>query len=99
MYGKAKRKPKKTLYDTQKWTYLEVVTAMKSDEISILAAELSNDVPGSTSYFASYNKARSQVEKSLTDKQRQVYRERANEWSNKKLPPKMQRRYVYRNKF
>jgi hypothetical protein len=37
--------------------YLEVVTAMKSDKISILAAKLSNDMLGLKSHFVSYNKA------------------------------------------
>jgi hypothetical protein len=72
---------------------------MHRKKINKLAAKISKNVPGSSDYLSSYNKARSQVEKKLTDDQRQKYKAMAKEWSEKKLPPRAQQRYVYSNDF
>ncbi|KAN0121378.1 hypothetical protein V8E52_003274 [Russula decolorans] len=51
-------------------------------------------MPGSAGYLCSYNTARRQVERKLTDNQRQMYKAMAKEWSEKKLPPRMQQRMM-----
>lgn len=64
-------------------------------EIHKLTLDLCKNVPGSRQYMQYYNKARSEVERSLTDDERQRYKAMAKEWSERKLPPKMQQRYVH----
>ena len=71
------------------------MTAMNRKEISKLAIKLSQSKPGSPAYLQAYKKARNQVECKLTDNQRQRYKAMAKEWSEKKLPPRMQQRYVH----
>jgi hypothetical protein len=67
---------------------------MHSKKINKRAVKISKNVPGSTDYLSNYHKARAQVEAKLTDEQRQMYKAMAKEWSEKKLPPRMQQRYV-----
>lgn len=68
---------------------------MERQKINKLAVKLSKDAPGSPEYLRCYNAARKKVEEKLTDEQRQNYRAMAKQWSEKKLPPMMQRRYVH----
>jgi hypothetical protein len=68
--------------------------AMHSKKINKRTIKISKNVPGSADYLSHYQKARGQIEAKLTDDQRQRYKAMAKEWSEKKLPPKMQRRYV-----
>ena len=75
------------------------MTAMNRKEISKLSVKLSQSKPGSSAYLQAYKKARSRVEQKLTDNQRQRYKAMAKEWSEKKLPPRMQQRYVHGNDF
>lgn len=70
---------------------------MCHQEIHVLAVKLSKNVPGSLPYLRFYNRARSQVEKGLTDDVRQKYKAMAKEWSEAQLPPNMQQRYVHGN--
>lgn len=70
---------------------------MHRKKIHKLAVKLSQTAPGTPGYLRSYNTARSQVEKKLTDNQRQTYKAMAKDWSEKKLPPRMQQRYVHGN--
>ena len=94
-----KRGSQKSVFETRKWTYFDVVTAMNRKEISKLAINLSQSKPGSPMYLQAYKKARNQVEGKLTDNQRQRYKAMAKEWSEKKLPARMQQRYVHGNDF
>jgi hypothetical protein len=68
---------------------------MHRSEIHELAVELSQSTPGSSQYLSAYKAARSQVERKFSESQRQKYKAMAKEWSNKKLPPRMQQRYVH----
>jgi hypothetical protein len=95
LYGKLKRGSKKSAFETRKWSYRDVLTAMHRKQIHKLATKLSQNTPGSPNYLGSYNKARNQVEKKLTENQRRKYKLMAKEWSEKKLPPRMQQRYVH----
>jgi hypothetical protein len=70
---------------------------MNCVEINNLAMELSGDVAGSEPYLSNYHKARLQVEQKLSEDQRQIYRALAKEWTEKKLPEDMQKRYVHGN--
>jgi len=64
-------------------------------KIHKLAVKLSQSTAGSAGYLRSYGKARRQVERNLTEKQRQSYRVMAKDWSRKALPQREQQRYVY----
>jgi hypothetical protein len=68
---------------------------MHRSEIHKLTLKLSQNAPGSPQYLRHYNRARSQIERSLTDNQRQKYKAMAEEWSETELPPNMQQRYVH----
>jgi hypothetical protein len=70
---------------------------MHRQEIHNLAVELSKNVPGSHQYLRNYNRARGQVEKKLTNSERQKYKAMAKEWSETQLPPNMQQRCVHGN--
>jgi hypothetical protein len=70
---------------------------MHRKKIHKLATKLSQNAPGSLDYLKHYNKARKQVERKLTDDKRREYKAMAKEWSEKKLPPRMQQRYVHGN--
>jgi hypothetical protein len=70
---------------------------MHRQEIDRLAVKLSKNVPGSLQYLRNYNRARSAVERKLTDNQRQKYKAMAKEWSEIQLPPNMQQRYAHGN--
>lgn len=72
---------------------------MNREEISKLSIDLSQGKAGSSAYLQAYKKARSQVEQELTDNQRQRYKAMAKEWTEKKLPPSMQHRYINSNDF
>jgi hypothetical protein len=67
MYGKIKWGSKKSVFETRKWTYREVLIAMHCDEIGKLAAELSQSAPGLSDYLASYHTACHHVDANLTD--------------------------------
>lgn len=68
---------------------------MHRQKINKVAVKLSKDAPGSSSYLSNYQEARRQVEAKLTEAQRQKYRAMAKEWSDKRLPAKMQQRYAH----
>ena len=87
------------MFETRKWSYHEVMIAMHREELHELATELSQTAPGSLDFLKSYHEARKQVEQKLTDAERQEYKAMAKEWSEKRLPPLMQRRYVHCNDF
>jgi hypothetical protein len=70
---------------------------MNGERIHELSVELSKDTPGPHGHLSKYHKARRQLERQLTDEQRQRYKAMAKEWSEKRLPPMMQRRYVHGN--
>ena len=73
------------------------MTAHHRKKIHKLAKKLSKSTAGSPEYLRQYHKARREVEKKLTDDQRRRYKTMAKEWSEKKLPQNMQRRYVHGN--
>ena len=87
----------KSAFELKKWSYLDILTVKRQKKIHKLALKLSKDLAGSPTYLASYKTARSQVEKNLSDKQRQKYKVLAKEWSEKGLPPTMRQRYVCSN--
>jgi hypothetical protein len=97
MYGKVRRRSKKSAFDIQTWTYFDVLTVMRRKEIHKLAVKLSKHPAGSPRYLSSYKLARTKVEKKLTDDQRRKYKAMAKEWSERKLPRKVQHRYVRGN--
>jgi len=70
---------------------------MHPKKISKLAQELSNSPPGSLDYLSAYKRALTQVEGELSQRQQQKYQAMAKEWSKKKLPPRMQQRYLHLN--
>jgi hypothetical protein len=76
---------------------MDVLISMHRKQIHKLAVRLSQNVPGSVEYLSQYHRARVQVEETLTDDQRRTYRAMAKEWSEKKLPPRMQQRYAHGN--
>jgi len=75
----------------------EVFAAMNQQRIHDLALELLESMPGSLHYLSGYSRAHSQIEGKLTEEQCQKYRMMAKEWSEKKLPPGMQKQYVHSN--
>jgi len=81
----------------RKFTYFDVVSAMRRKEIHRQTLKLSQSPSGSKSYLRCYSRARCQVEQKLSESKRQKYRAMAKAWSEKKLPPKVQRRYVHGN--
>jgi hypothetical protein len=87
----------KSIFQGRKWTYRGVVAAEYRKQIHDLALEISENSPESTHYFISYNAAYKRVEAGLTDEQRQKLKVMATEWSQNKLPPKVQRTYVHIN--
>jgi hypothetical protein len=97
MYGKVKKGWKKSMFETRKWSYYHVLTAMHRVKINKLAMKLSQNSPGSPIYLRYYTKARAEVEKNLTENQRQKYKAMAKTWSENKLPPEIQRRCVHCN--
>jgi len=74
--------------------YLNVMSAMHGKKINKQAIKILKKVLGSSDYLSHYQKACGQIEAKLTDNQHQKYKVMAKEWSEKKLPPKMQRWYV-----
>jgi len=70
---------------------------MKFEKIAKLAAELSKSPPGSASFLHAYKPARTQVDKKLSKRMWRKYEAMAKEWTEKRLPPRMQQRYVYGN--
>ncbi len=70
---------------------------MHHQQIHELALETLQDKPGSPCYISSFSKACCQVEEQLTDLQCQKYKALAKEWSEMKLPQKMQMQYSYSN--
>jgi hypothetical protein len=72
---------------------------MNREQISKLSIKLSQGKPGSSAYLQAYKKARNEVEQNLTDNERQRYKVMAKKWTERKLPPMMQQRYVNGNDF
>jgi hypothetical protein len=73
-------------FETQKWTYHDVLTTMHRASIHKLALKLSQN--RTDHYLSHYNGACRQVEKKLTDSQCQRYKVMAKEWSEKNCPQK-----------
>ena len=80
----------------KRWSYLDVLTAMHHEQITKLAAKLSNSAPGSAAFLSAYKRACSKVEKMLPKSLLQRYHVMAKEWLEKPLPPRMQQRYAYK---
>jgi hypothetical protein len=72
---------------------------MHSKIIDNLAVKISKSKAGSHAYLRNYNKARRQIERKLSRGQRQKYKAMAAEWSNSKLPRRVQQRYAHGNDF
>lgn len=70
---------------------------MHRKQVHKSAVKLFQTAPGSAGYLGSYSAACHQVEGKLTDNQRQMYKAMAKEWSEKKLPLKLQQRYAHDN--
>jgi len=97
LYSKARQGLKKFVFETRKWIYLDVLIFMQCETIHKLAVRLSKNVPGSVEYLSQYHKAHVQVKAMLTNNQHQKYKAMAKEWSEKKLPPRMQQQYAHGN--
>ena len=67
---------------------------MHRKTISKMAVKLSNSPPGSVRYIKRYPGARRKVETRLTENQRQKYKAMAKDWSEGKLPQKVQYQYA-----
>jgi hypothetical protein len=96
MYGKLRRN-KKTVFDTPRWTYFDVLTTMNRRKLHKLTLKLSQSPAGSARYLGCYGRARRQFERNLSEDLRQKYKAMAKEWGKKKLPRKIQQRYVHGN--
>jgi len=83
------------MFELRKWTYLDIMIAMHRKVISQLAVKISQHKPGLPQYLSAYRRACGKVERKLSERQRQMYRVMAKEWTEKKLPPMMQQRYVH----
>jgi len=70
---------------------------MKSEKIAKLAAKLSKSPPGSASFLHAYKPVHTQVDKKLSKRTQQKYKAMVKEWTEKRLPPRMQQQYVYGN--
>jgi hypothetical protein len=70
---------------------------MNRPKINALAKEISGDAAGSRLYLENYHRARNQVEQTLSEDDRQIYKAIAKKWTEKKLPKNMQKRYVHGN--
>jgi len=68
---------------------------MKSKEIAKLVAELSESPPGSAEFLCAYKPACTQIKNNLSRAEKEKYEAMAKEWTNNRLPPRMQERYVY----
>ena len=80
----------------QRWSYLDIVTAMHCKQISKLAAKLLNSAPGLSPFLSVYKRACSKVAKNLPKSLCQRYHMIAKEWSDKVLPPRIQQQYAHR---
>ena len=72
---------------------------MKRRKIAKLAAKISKSLPGSTAFLKDYKAARSQVDKGLSDRKQKKYKAMVKEWTDNKLPPRVQQQYVFGNDF
>lgn len=89
----------KSAFQTLKWSFRDVLGTLHRQQINNLAIKLSKNAAGSQSYMAYYSKARNEVEKTLTDNQRQLYKAMAKQWTERVLPPDVQQRYVHGNDY
>ena len=85
----------KSIFQGRKWTYCGVVAVEYRKQIYALALEISENSPKPLHFLSSYNMAFKRVEAGLTDEQRQKLKVMATEWSQTKLPSKVQRKYVH----
>lgn len=83
------------MFEPRKWTYHDVVVIMHRREINHKAIQLSQHKSGSRPYLSAYKRAFATVEKKFSETQRQRYRAMAKYWTEKKLPPMLQQRYVH----
>ena len=62
-----------------------------------MAAKISQEKPEMLHYLSSYSKAYKIIKRKFMEQERQKYKVMAKEWSEKKLPPRMQQQYVHSN--
>ena len=70
---------------------------MKRKKIAKLAAEISKSLPGSTAFLRDYKAVWGQVNQELSNTKQKKYEAMAKEWTDNKLPLRMQQRYVFGN--
>ena len=85
------------MFEPRKWKYNDVVTIMHLREINVKAIQMSQHKSGSRQYLSTYKRAFAKVEGKFSERQRQRYRAMAKYWTEKRLPPMVQQRYVHRN--
>jgi hypothetical protein len=62
-----------------------------------MAAEMSESKAGSARYLGCYKKAVKVINEGLDENTRERYRAEAKTWTEQKLPPRQQQRYVHAN--
>jgi hypothetical protein len=70
---------------------------MECGRINDVTATLTDELPGLSHFLEKFSTARKQVEESLTDDQRQIYRVLAKDWTANELPPEMKQWYAHGN--
>jgi hypothetical protein len=85
------------VFGLRKWRYLDVVIIMHRKAINQMAIRMSQDKPGSRQYLGVYKRACGKIKQKFSESQCQIYRAMAKEWTEKKLPPKLQQQYVHCN--
>ena len=70
---------------------------MNRKKIHAMAAKISQERPGTPHYLSGYSRARKIIERKFTEEEHRKYKAMAKEWSEKKLPPRMQQQYVHGN--
>jgi hypothetical protein len=78
----------------RKKTFRDVVRELHKKELHTMALSLSGATAGSKTYLGCYQHALKDVIRSLSDEDKLRYRARARNWSEHKLPPSQQSRYV-----
>ena len=72
---------------------------MNRKKIHAMAAKISQEKPETLYYLSGYSRARKIIKRKFMKEERQKYHAMAKEWSAKKLPLRMQQRYVHSNRF
>src|ERR1700761_1141908 len=78
----------------RKKTFRDVVREAHRTELHTMALSLSNSTAGSPKFLKCYQHALKHLIRSLSDETKLKYQVRARNWSEHKLPPSQQSKYV-----